>query len=450
MSNPLLDSEHLPSFSQIQPEDIEPAIAQVLEENRSAIGDILKTAGDEGDFTQSILPLEALDERLHHAWAPVSHLHGVANSKALRQAYNNCLPLLARYQTEMAQDERIYALYRKAADRGAADQAANRLLTLALRDFRLSGVDLPTERKQRFKEVMEELAQVQATFEQNVLDSMAGWSWHTTTDEALTGIPEATLEQAASAAKTEKLDGWLFKLDQPTYIAVVTHAENRDLRHRFYRAWSTRASDETEVGTEFDNTAVIEKILTLRHEAAQLVGFENFAEYSLASKMASSVDEVAGFLQELADRSRTAASRELNELERFAGQALAAWDISYFSEKLRENRYSVSDDELRPYFPLERVLSGMFELVGRLYQLRIEPVAKVDTWDEEVRFYRLLNGEDREIGGFYTDLFARAEKRSGAWMDECLNRRDYGGNLQNPVAHLVCNFAGPTATRPCL
>jgi oligopeptidase A len=222
------------------------------------------------------------------------------------------------------------------------------------------------------------------------------------------------------------------------------------LRHRFYRAWSTRASGESEAGTDFDNSDVIEKILALRHEAAELVGFDNFAEYSLASKMASSVDEVADFLQELADRSQEAARRELNELERFAGQALAAWDIAFFSEKLRENRYSVSDDELRPYFPLDRVLTGLFELVGRIYQLRIEPVADVDTWDAEVRFYRLINGDGKEIGGFYTDLFARAEKRSGAWMDECLNRRDYGGNLQNPVAHLVCNFAGPTATRPCL
>jgi len=450
VSNPLLDSEHLPSFSRIRPEDIEPAIAQVLAENRSALGDILKAAGDEGDFAQSILPLEALDERLHYAWAPVSHLHGVANSKALREAYNNCLPLLARYQTEIAQDERIYALYRKAADNGTAESAASRLLTLALRDFHLSGVDLPADRKQRFKEVMEELAQVQATFEQNVLDSMAAWSWHTTTDKALAGIPAATLEQAASLATAEELDGWLFKLDQPTYIAVLTHAENRDLRHRFYRAWSTRASEESEAGKQFDNSDVIEKILALRHEAAQLVGFDNFAEYSLASKMASSVDEVADFLQELADRSQDAAKSELNELERFAGQALAAWDIAFFSEKLREDRYSVSDDELRPYFPLDGVLRGLFELVGRLYQLRIEAVADVDTWDDEVRFYRLINGDGKEIGGFYTDLFARAEKRSGAWMDECLNRRDYGGKLQNPVAHLVCNFAGPTATRPCL
>ncbi len=263
-------------------------------------------------------------------------------------------------------------------------------------------------------------------------------------------MPAATLEQAAAQAAEAGQQGWLFRLDQPTYVAVVTHAENRDLRHRFYRAWSTRASDRAEVGSEFDNTEVIEKILALRHEAARLVGFDNFAEYSLASKMATSVAEVMEFLEQLADRSRNAAERELKELERFAGQALAAWDIAFYSEKLREERYSVSDDELRPYFPLDRVLDGLFALVARVYGLRVEEQQGVDTWRPEVRYYQLLNSEGEAVGGFFTDLFARKNKRNGAWMDECLNRRDYGGRRQIPVAHLVCNFAGPTATQPCL
>ncbi|UCG74062.1 MAG: M3 family metallopeptidase [Chromatiales bacterium] len=450
MSNPLLDSHDLPSFSQIRPEHVEPAVRRVLDDNRARLNEILAGARDDGDFAHSVLPLEELGERLQQAWSPVSHLHGVANSPELREAYNTCLPLLTRYQTELAQDERVYKLYRRAAECNGKDRAAARLLELALRDFHLSGVDLPDDRKQRFKAMMEELAQVQANFDQNVLDSMAAWTHHETNADHLGGIPAATLEQAAALAKEASEAGWLFRLDQPTYIAVVTHADNRDLRHRFYRAWSTRASERAETGTEFDNSDIIEKILALRHEAAELVGFDNFAEYSLASKMAGSVAEVMAFLEELADRSHAAAEHELQELERFAGQALAAWDIAYYSEKLREERYSVSDDELRPYFPLDRVIDGLFQLVARVYGLRIEQREGVDTWRPEVCYYELLNTDGDAVGSFYTDLFARKDKRNGAWMDECLNRRDYGGRTQIPVAHLVCNFAGPTATKPCL
>jgi oligopeptidase A len=450
VSNPLLDSHGLPKFSQIRPEHVEPAVRRVLEENRARLNEIISAAAADGDFAHSVLPLEELDDRLHRVWSPVSHLHGVANSPALREAYNACLPLLTRYQTELAQDERVYALYRNAADRDGTDRAAARLLELALRDFHLSGVDLPAERKQRFKALMEELAQAQAKFDQNVLDAMAAWSWHETREEALAGVPAATLEQAAAQAGEIGQEGWLFRLDQPTYMAIVTHAANRDLRHRFYRAWSTRASDRAEAGAEFDNTGIIEQILALRHEAAQLVGFGNFAEYSLASKMANSVAEVMAFLDELGARSRDAARRELEELERFAGQALAAWDIAFYSEEFRKDRYAVSDDELRPYFPLDRVLDGLFALVSRLYGLRVEKLDDVDTWRPDVRYYRLVDTDEREVGGFFIDLYARKDKRNGAWMDDCVNRRDYGGQQQIPVAHLVCNFAGPTATRPCL
>jgi oligopeptidase A len=450
VSNPLLDCHDLPSFSQIRPEHVEPAVRRVLDDNRARLEQILASADDGADFMQGILPLEELAERLQQAWSPVNHLHGVANTPALRDAYNTCLPLLTRYQTEMAQDERVYALYRRAAELDGRDRAASRLLTLALRDFHLAGVDLPAERKQRFKSVMEDLAQAQATFDQNVLDAMAAWSWHESREETLAGLPAATLERAAEQAREAGEEGWLFRLDQPTYIAVVTHAENRDLRHRFYRAWNTRASDRAEVGAEFDNGPVIEQILALRHEAAELVGFANFAEYSLAPKMATSVDEVMTFLDELATRAHDAATRELEELERFAGQALAAWDIPFYAEQLRAERYAVSDDELRPYFPLDRVLDGLFGLVARLYGLRVERVDDVDTWHDDVRYYRLVDSAEQEVGGFFADFFSRKNKRSGAWMDECRNRRDYGGEHRTPVAHLVCNFAGPTATRPSL
>jgi oligopeptidase A len=453
LSNPLLESSGLPRFSAILPEHVEPAVDAVLTENRASLEAILQAAdGNHADFDRTVVPLEALADRLHRVWSPVSHLHAVANTPELREVYNRCLPALARYETELAQDERIFRVYDGAARRLPADRddGAPRLLQLALRDFRLAGVDLPPEQKQRFKAIVEELSQLQARFEQNVLDGMAAWSHHDTVADHVAGIPESVLEQAEARARGAGQDGWLFTLDQPTYIAIMTHAHNRDLRHRFYRAWVTRASDQASAGKEFDNGKVIEEILALRHEAAVLAGFDNYAEFSLATKMAGSVAEVQGFLNQLASRSRPAAKRELEELERFAGQGLAAWDIAYHSERLRQDRYAVSDEELRPYFPLARVMDGLFQLVERLYQVRVEPVDGVDVWHPDVRYYRLTSADGQELGGFFTDLYARAGKRSGAWMDDCVNRSRRDGELQRPVAHLVCNFGGPTASRPSL
>jgi len=461
-TNPLLAAAELPLFDAIRPEHVEPAVREVLDRNRAELDALLADSESRSpDFDTDILPLEELADRLHRAWSPVVHLHGVINNPELRAAYNNCLPELARYQTEVAQNERLYRLYRQVADRavteGPADgppDAAASLLRLALRDFHLAGVDLPEDRKQRFKSVMEELTQLQAKFEQNVLDSMAAWQHRVTDATQLAGIPATVLEQAASNARDAGENGWLFTLDQPTYVAVMTHAEDRDLRHRLYRAWTARASDQAgatkEPGGEFDNTGVIEQILGLRHEAASLVGFENFAAYSLASKMADSVADVREFLDNLGRKSRATALRELEELERFAGQSLAAWDIAFYAERQRREKFSVSDEQLRPYFPLEKVLAGMFRVVRRLYGISVTRVDGIDAWHPEVRFYRVADQDGRDIGGFYTDLFARANKRSGAWMDECVIRKQRETGVQQPIAHLVCNFAAPTETTPCL
>ncbi len=453
-SNPLLAAGQLPAFSAIRPEHVEPAILEVLDDNRAALERLLADADSRRvTFDADILALENLADRLHRAWAPVSHLHAVANGPELREAYNKCLPELSRYQTEVAQDERLYRLYRGVADTLPADSpAAEMLLRLALRDFHLAGVDLPADRKRRFKSVMEELTQLQAEFEQNVLDSTAEWRYHETDASKLAGIPATVLEQAAANAREAGETGWLFLLDQPTYVAVTTHCENRDLRYRVHRAWVTRASDQATKGqgAGFDNSDIIARILKLRHEAARLVGFEDFAAYSLASKMASSVTEVHEFLDDLVRKSRPTAARELEELERFAGQALAAWDIAFYAERRRQDLFSISDEQLRPYFPLEQVLAGMFALVGRLYGVKIEHIGGVDTWHTDVRYYRLLDAHGAAIGGLFTDLFARPNKRAGAWMDECTIRKQDGHGLQQPVAHLVCNFAAPTASTPCL
>jgi len=459
-ANPLLATDDLPRFSAIRPEHVRAALREVLDENRQELERLLADADSRrADFDHDVVSLEKLAVRLHRAWSPVSHLHAVCNEPELRAAYNECLPELAGYQTEIAQDERLYRLYRQVADDLAVANStehaeAARLLQLALRDFHLAGVDLPDADKQRFKAVMEELTQLQARFEQNVLDSMAAWQHLETDATAVAGMPATTLEQAAASAAAAGENGWLLRLDQPTYIAVMTHAENRDLRHRFYRAWNTRASElarYTDTPADaFNNTQVIEEILALRQEAAEIVGFDNFANYSLASKMANSVAEVRDFLEDLGRKSHDTARRELAELERFAGRALAAWDIAFFAERLRHDRFSISDAQLRPYFPLQGVLEGMFAVVNRLYGISVAPTEGTDVWHTDVCHYRVDDQNGEEIGGFYTDLFARENKRSGAWMDECTVRMHDADGIQHPVAHLVCNFAAPTATAPCL
>ncbi len=463
MSNPLLDLDELPAFSTIRPEHVEPAVNDVLEENRRKTAELLEQAETQTpDFESSILQLEELGDRLHRVWSPVSHLHAVANSPDLRSAYNKCLPVLARYSTEMGQNEALFRLYTTVADALPKDGSPGhyRLLELAIRDFHLAGVGLPEDKKARFKSVMEQLTQLQATFEQNVLDAMAAWTHHETSAECLAGLPGTIIEQAEVNAHETSQSGWLFRLDQPTYIGILTHADNRDLRYRIYRAWVTRASDQassdpsssnkTPVDAEFDNTKNIEQILALRHEAANLVGFNNFAEYSLATKMADSVTQVRTFLEDLGDKAHDAARRELEELEDFAGMTLAAWDIAYYSEKLRKKKYSVSDEELRPFFPVDTVLTGLFDLVGQIYGIQVESAADVQAWEPEVRFYRLRDIDGGELGGFYVDLFARPNKRSGAWMDECIIRKRTGDDIQHPVAHLICNFSAPTRNTPCL
>jgi oligopeptidase A len=452
VSNPLLEPSALPAFSAIRPKHVEPAVNEVLENNRRELDEILRQAASESPkFESSILALENLSDKLHQVWSPVSHLHAVANSPELRQAYNNCLSALACYETDLAQNEALCRLYNHVASNLSGDRndGADRLLQLAIRDFRLTGVTLPEKEKQRFKGIMEELTQLQAKFEQNVLDSMAAWTHHETLRENLTGLPDALLEQAETNAAEASLSGWLFRLDQPTYTAIITQADHRELRYQIYRAWVTRASDQISEGAEYDNSENIANILRLRHEAAKLIGFCNFAEYSLATKMAETTEQVHDFLEGLAKRARPAAVRELEELEKFAGKALAAWDVAYYSEQLRQHKYSISDQELRPYFPLDTVLNGLFRLVRDIYGIEIRAVEGIDTWASEVRFYSLCNESGEQFGGFYADFFARPNKRSGAWMDECTIRKSMNGDSRMPVAHLVCNFSAPTANMPC-
>ena len=448
--NPLLSHAGLPAFAAIEPEHVEAAVRAQLQANRRTLETVL--AQPERSFSAVVEPLERMQHCLNRTWSPVSHLNAVMNNEALRAAYTTCLPLISAYQTELGQNEALYAAYQHIASREVAtlDAAQRKLLDNALRDFRLAGVALDTQRKARFKELMQTLARFQAKFEENVLDSAAGWSRHVTDAELLQGLPEGVLARARVMAGARRLEGWLLTLDQPTYLSVLTHASNRDLRRELYEAWSTRASDRGPLARSFDNTSVIEDILRARHEAAVLLGFASYTEFSLATKMAHSPQEVRGFLEQLAAHCVPVARRELAELEEFAGGELQAWDIPFWSERLQRERYSISDDELRPYFPLPRVLQGMFGVASQLYGLGFRERSDVELWHPDARFFDLLDGAGNRIGGFYLDLYARSQKRSGAWMDECIGRLDFGAERELPVAYLVCNFLPAVAPRPAL
>ena len=449
MSNPLLDTTSLPRFTEIQAEHILPAINEIIERHRRQLDALLAAPAD--DFDSFVPAVEEMSHELGRIWSPVSHLQSVRNEADFRAAYNEALPLLSQHGTEVAQNEKLQRAFEAVAQSlGDADaQARHSLVKQALRDFRLAGVNLPEEEKTRFREVARELATLQAAFEQGLQDASDAWGYHTTDAQTLAGLSPQSLARAASQARDRGLDGWFLTLDFPNYHAVMTHAENRLLRERLYRAWVTRAS---EMGDDpaFDNSANIDRILALRHELARLTGFDNYAEYSLATKMAPSVAEVTQFLRELAARSRSAANAELADIRALAKHPLKPWDLMYYQEKLKQERFAVSDEVLRQFFPADRVVQGLFSLAGRLFGISLEKQDAVSAWHESVDYYVVRDREGAAIGGFYTDLYARTGKRGGAWIDECIVRKKLGPNTVLPVGYLVCNFSPPAEERPSL
>jgi len=443
MSNPLLDTSRLPRFADITPDHVLPALQQLIAAHRGRLDTLLDKTPDP-DFDSLVAPLEAMDHELSRVWSPVSHLQGVLGSREWRDAYNAALPLLTEYGTELSQNARLQQAYAR-VDRSLpadAGDARRSVVAQALRDFRLAGVDLPEGDKQRFKEIMQELAATQADFDHNVLDASDAWSLAIDDVARLEGLSAEVLQRAAAEAARRGRRGWVLTLDYPTYHAVMTHAENGELREALYHAWVTRASDQG-ADARWDNSANIERILALRHEAARLVGFENYAEYSLATKMAESPAQVIAFLRELASHSRAAAEAELAELREFAGTAVEPWDVSYLLEKFKQAKFSISNEDLRQYFPAVTVMSGLFELASRLYGVKFEVDAGVVTWHDDASYYRVRDPDGREIGGFYADLFARSGKRTGAWVDDCVNRKNLNGAATLPVGYLVCNFSPP-------
>ena len=455
MSNPLLNQEGLPRFSAITPQHVEPAIDALLAENRQRIESLLDNI-DQPTWENLVEPIELWEDRLERAWSPVSHLNSVMNSEALREAYNACLPKLSDYGTEMGHNERLYAAYRALAERAETlEPDQKKVLENALLDFHLSGVDLPAEKKARFKAISQELSALTSKYSDNVLDATNAWSKRLDDVTALAGLPESAVELAAHTAEQRGENGWLLTLDYPSYFPVMTYADDGALREELYRAFQTRASDQGPHARTFDNTDNMARILDLRHEQARLLGFANYAERSLARKMARTTDEVLAFLHDLAARSKVQAQRELDELREFAAreydkQELFPWDIAYYSEKLRQHRYNITQEELKPYLPVTRVIRGMFEVVGRLYGVGFHEVEGIDVWHPDVRFYEIRGHDGGLRGQFYFDLYARPNKRGGAWMADCQSRLKTGAVEQIPVAYMTCNFTPPVGDKPVL
>jgi oligopeptidase A len=448
-ANPLLASTNvLPDFEAIRPEHVEPAIRDVLAAQRRALGAAEAVAAPTFDWLRD---LERINTEINRVWGPVSHLNSVLSSPPLRDAYNRCLPLVTEFSTELGQNEVLYRHFGTLKERVTAAQPVERqLVTHALRDFRLGGVTLAGAARQRFRELMQQLAARQATFEQNIMDATDAFEHHETDRGALAGLPELAIDRASRLAAERKLEGWLLRLDPPTFQTVMAHAESRVLRRKYYEAWTTRASDQGPHAGKWDNSGLIEQILALRHEVAGLVGFRSFAEYSLATKMAESSERVIEFLRDLAHRSRPVAEQELAELSAFAGIKLEPWDTAFYAERLRQQKLSLAEEELRPYFPLPQVLDGLFGLFGKLFDLKVEEVAAPSVWHPSVRYYELRRADGGLVGSCYVDLFARPNKRGGAWMDGCLSRAKLNGATQAPVAYLVCNFNAPVGDTPSL
>ena len=457
MTNPLLTAIDLPSFAAIQPEHIEPAVDHLLAANRTTIEQLL-AGNTEPTWENLIQPLEEVDDRLNRAWSPVSHLHSVQDSRELRAAYNACLPKLSAYHTELGQHQGLYDAWQRIAsgpEYARLDSAQRKVIDDALRDFRLSGIALPPEQRTRYKEIQQELSSLAAKFSENVLDATQGWTKHLIGEAALAGLPESARALARQTAEQRGLDGWLLTLELPSYLPVLNYADDRELRREMYSAYCTRASDQGPNAGQWDNHPVMERILALRYELAQLLGFRDYSEYSLATKMADSPEQVLDFLADLARRAKPQAQREFAELQTFASEqfgapALETWDIGYYSEKLRLHRYQLSQEELRPYFPTTRVLPGLFTVAERLFGVTIRALAGVEVWHPDVQVYEIVDSAGMQRGRFYLDLYARSGKRGGAWMDGCLARRRIGDSVRTPAAYLVCNFTPPVGNDPAL
>ncbi len=456
--NPLLALKTLPEFSKISPEHVKPAVEHAINQCRQMIDQIVAIK-DGYNWDNLVMPLDDLDDNFGRLWSPVSHLNSVRNSAELREAYESCLPIMSEYGTFVGQHKGLYEAYQSLAEGDEYDKLTieqKKVIDNTLRDFKLSGIGLSDEKKKRYGEIQARLSDLASTYSNNVMDATVGWSKLLTDESDLKGLPDSAVAAAKELAESKDQQGWLFTLDFPSYYPVMIYSDDRSLREELYTAYCTRASDQGPHAGKWDNSAIMDESLALKHEVALLLGFDCYTDKSLATKMAESSEQVMAFLHQLGEKSKAQAQADYNEVLEFAEKEYAAtdlksWDIGYYSEKLKEQKYAISDELLRPYFPEERVISGLFETVKRVFNITVTERTGVETWHENVRFFDIFDSKNELRGSFYFDLYAREHKRGGAWMDDCATRRlDSQGQLQKPVAYLTCNFNKPVGDKPAL
>ena len=456
-TNPLLQtSSSLPLFQKIKPEHALPALEQVISNNRKALKKILNQ--ESITWGNLMLPMQNMSIELSDIWSPIGHLNAVTNTSEWREAYNKCLPILTEYSIEMGQNKQLYqaVLFIKQHEYAELNPTQKKIIDDELRDFKLAGVALEGEEKKRYAEIQHKLSELTTKFEENILDATQHWFFHTEDLEQLSGLPAHIIAFAQATAQQKSLTGYVLTLDAPCYISIMKYADNSELRKAFYTAYSTRASDQGPDAKKFDNSDLIVQILKLREENSNLLGFASYAEYSLVPKMAESIDQVLDFLNNLAERSQQFAQKDLVKLKQFAKnkfnlENLKAWDMGYISEKLQQENYAISDELLRPYFPEDKVFQGMFEIINIIYGMKVVEIKDVETWHEQVRFFEIYDEKNNLRGKFYADLYARPQKRGGAWMDDCRARYVNEQNKINiPVAYLTCNFTQAVKNKPAL
>lgn len=456
--NPLLESHELPPFADIRADHVVPAVDTLLDESREAIDRLAQqSATTPPTWENFAAPLEAVNDRLSQAWSPVSHLNGTMNTPELRDAYQACLEKLSAFGTWVGQHEGLFKGWQALKESESwptLTAAQQRTVDNALRDFRLAGVDLPADKKVRYGEIQSRLSTLSNQFSNNVLDATQAWHKDIQDREALAGVPESALETLKALADAKGVEGYRITLDFPSFFPIVSYADSRELREEVYTAFVTRASDQGPNAGKFDNAPILEEILTLRQELAGLLGFDTYADYSLTTKMADSPAQVLDFLEDLARRAKPQAQEEFAELSAYARdelgiETLKPWDVAYASEKLREARYAISQEQLRPYFPAPRVVDGLFQVVERLYGVQVTEDSSAPSYHDDVRFFRITE-QGTPIAGFYLDLYAREGKRGGAWMADCRVRRKTENGVQLPVAFLTCNFTAPVGGKPAL
>ncbi len=457
MENPLLSSSHLPPFSQIKAEHVVPAVEYIIKQATHEVKQ-LELLADTATWQNFAAVLEDVEMSIDNVWSSVSHLNSVTDSDELREAYQQGKEVLTNFHTQLAQNLTLFTGYKRIAESNNFDNlsaAQKRIVSNSIRDFTLSGAELPEKEKKRFAEIVQELSKLQVQFEQNLLDATQAWHLLITDESELAGLPEYALEMSKANAERNEQTGWRFGLDFPSYLAIMQYADSSEVREKIYRAFVTRASNQSDNPNEFDNAPVIDNILKLRHEKALLLGFSDYTELALATKMADDADEVTRFLQDIAIHAKPIAVKEIAELNEFAKttygrEKLDPWDYSYFSEKLKQEKFSLDSEVVKQYLPAEKVISGMFDVCQRLFGVTVKQNTTTDTWHQDVLTFDIFNGKNKLVGQFFSDLYAREGKRSGAWMGVCRHRQNTSSNHALPVAFLTCNFTPAAKGKPAL